>query len=219
MKKKIAGANSVGQSAVDRQTLVENYETFLTLLTTQLKNQNPLEPLDSNQFTEQLVQYSSVEQQIKSNENLEQLINVISTQTATSLISLIGQEVVAEGATTTLQNGRATWTVDIGADASEAEIVVRNASGSIVFTDTSAVQPGKHNYVWDGRRNDGTAAPEGAYTLTITARDDNGGAVNVSTSVSGIVSSLDFTGNETMVKIGNTTVPLSAVTVVSASPP
>jgi flagellar basal-body rod modification protein FlgD len=97
-----AAAQAAGSSA--SQQLAGNFNTFLQLLTTQLQNQNPLDPLDTNQFTQQLVEFASVEQQINTNTNLQSLINLQQTSEATSALSLVGSTVTVGGNSATLSN-------------------------------------------------------------------------------------------------------------------
>src|ERR1700745_1994530 len=103
-----ATAAAAGSNAM--QQLSGNFQTFLTLLTTQLKNQDPLSPMDSNQFTQQLVQFSQVEQQINSNKNLEDLIALTKSQSATNAVSYLGKTLTLTDGTAALQNGTANWT-------------------------------------------------------------------------------------------------------------
>src|SRR6266852_4379631 len=93
-----AASSSSSATGVDKTTLAGNFQTFLTLLTTQLKNQNPLDPLDTNQFTQQLVQFAQVEQQLKQNEQ------------ATTALAYVGHTVAVDGQTAALREGQATWT-------------------------------------------------------------------------------------------------------------
>src|SRR5882762_2699796 len=89
--------------------IADNFQTFLTLLTTQLQNQNPLDPLDTNQFTQQLVQFAGVEQQLKSNDQLASLVKLQTTAQSTQALGFVGATAVVDGSTATLQNGQATW--------------------------------------------------------------------------------------------------------------
>src|SRR5947207_10974286 len=89
--------------------LADNFQTFLTLLTTQLKNQNPLDPLDTNQFTQQLVQFAQVEQQLKSNDQLSTLVALQKTAQQTQALAFVGMKVAVEGKTAELKDNKATW--------------------------------------------------------------------------------------------------------------
>src|SRR3954468_21748675 len=98
------GAGVSFSSATDKTTLAGNFNTFLTLLTTQLKNQNPLDPLDTNQFTQQLVQFAQVEQQMKSNDQLQTLVSLQQSAQATAALSYVGSTVVLDGSSTQMTN-------------------------------------------------------------------------------------------------------------------
>src|ERR1700754_3067862 len=94
-------------------TLAGNFQTFLTLLTTQLQNQNPLDPLDTNQFTQQLVQFAGVEQQINTNSTLSALLGIMDTSRLTGAVDYIGKQITAEGATTVLDEQSALWNINV----------------------------------------------------------------------------------------------------------
>src|SRR5579863_9689138 len=97
-----ASATANGTGSTGALPFSQNYDTFLTLLTTQLKNQDPLSPLDTNQFTQQLTQMTGVEQQLLSNQLLQQLVNQNQGGGLTSAVGLIGKNVTANGATSAL---------------------------------------------------------------------------------------------------------------------
>jgi hypothetical protein len=116
--------------------IAQNFDSFLLLLTTQLRNQSPLDPLDTNQFTQQLVQFASVEQQLKSNETLSALLTSVKASTTSNAASFIGMQVTADGATSRLSNGSARWVLDAARNASQATITIRDKSGGLVATRT-----------------------------------------------------------------------------------
>ena len=198
-------------SSSDRTGLVGNYEIFLKMLTTQLRNQSPLDPLDANQFTQQLVQYSSVEQQIQTNENLTMMLATLIASNATSLVNYVGREIEAAGSVTQLKNGEAVWHYDAAADAPETVIEIRNEAGTLVKTIETSIQEGENTFTWDGTTENGQTAPDGIYQITIKAKDADGSAVNVSTKVVGIVTEVDMSGPEPLLRIGDIVVPLSAL--------
>src|ERR1044071_2717331 len=98
-----ASTAAASTSGVDKNTIAGNFQTFLTLLTTQLKNQNPLDPLDTNQFTQQLVQFAQVEQQLKQNDQLGPLIAIEKTAQSTTALAFVGQTVAVDGQTAALK--------------------------------------------------------------------------------------------------------------------
>ncbi|MEI7804596.1 MAG: flagellar hook capping FlgD N-terminal domain-containing protein [Hyphomicrobiales bacterium] len=184
-------ATSVG-SAIDKDTIAGNFQTFLTLLTTQLKNQNPLDPLDTNQFTQQLVQFAQVEQQMKSNDQLSSLVSMEKSAQATTALAYVGSTVVVDGSTTALANGHADWTFSVTKPAT-ATVTIKDSTGQTAYSGSFAVNPGNQAFSWDGRGNDGKLWPDGKYTLSATGQDANKQTVAVSTEVQAPVDSVDLT--------------------------
>ena len=165
-------------------------------------------------FTQQLVQFSSVEQAIKTNDSLASLIALSASNEATSLVGYLGQTISAEGSATTLQDGRATWNLSATRFASDSQITIRNAVGSIVYNDEGTLEAGKSTYVWDGKTNDGASAPEGLYSITVEARDAAGELVKVSTAISGKVTGVDFQTSPSALLVGTARVPITSLTAV-----
>jgi flagellar basal-body rod modification protein FlgD len=187
-----AASSSSVASAVDNTEIASNFTTFLQLLTTQLKNQNPLDPLDTNQFTQQLVQFAQVEQQMKSNDQLSSLVSLEKSAQASTALAYVGSTVVVDGSTSPLANGNATWNLDV-TKPSTATITIKDATGQTAYSGTYGVNPGNQQFVWDGRGNDGKVWPDGSYTLTATALDANQQSVAISTEVQATVDSVDLT--------------------------
>lgn len=216
----VSGTSSSGSTASGSNStnaLSANYEMFLSLLTTQLKVQDPLDPLKAEEFTNQLVQYSSVEQQLKMNSSLDTLIEATNSTNATNLVGYLGTRVSAEGVRSVLTDGLATWEFDASAAADDAEITIRNSSGAVVFTQKADIAKGTGAFVWDGRTDSGTTAPDGIYSISFSAKDDTGRNVSVTTETSGIVDGIDFSDSEPTLKIGDMSIPLSSVTSVQAN--
>jgi flagellar basal-body rod modification protein FlgD len=207
-----SGTGSV--AANDSSGLITNYEAFLQLLTTQLKNQSPLEPMDTNQFTQQLVQFSTVEQAIKTNQNLERLIASSAASNALGLVGYIGTTVTAEGSKTELTGGRAVWQLNSPSDGT-ADVAIRNSEGAVVFTKTIDIPQGSNLFNWDGTMNTGGIAPDGSYSVSIAAKNADGKLFAVDTLVNGTVDGIDLSGIEPLLKIGDLTIPLSAVRTVA----
>ena len=148
-----ATANAAA-AAVDKTSLASNFSTFLQLLTTQLKNQNPHDPLDTNQFTQQLVQFAQVEQQMKSNDQLASLVAMEKSTTQTTALAYVGSTVVVDGSVAKLENGGANWSFNVTKPAT-ATVVIKDSSGQTAYSGTYGVQPGSQAFSWDGRGNDG----------------------------------------------------------------
>lgn len=209
------GTNSNSALGGTRQTIAQNFDTFLQLLTTQLRNQNPLDPLDTNQFTQQLVQFTGVEQQLKTNEFLEAMMTSTQTANNSQAVSYVGKIVTASGTKAEMVKGAATWHFAVD---TKADIIatVRDAKGNIVFTKTGPVNKGESVFTWDGIGNDGKQRPDGSYTVSIEARDANGKLVDVATEMTGEVTGVDFSGSEPVLIVGGARVNLSAILSVRA---
>src|SRR5262252_6337939 len=106
-----SSSSSSSSTGIDGSTIAGNFQTFLTLLTTQLKNQNPLDPLDTNQFTQQLVMFAQVEQQLKQNDQLATLVSLEKSAQATTALAYVGQTVAVNGQTAALAGGQAVWSL------------------------------------------------------------------------------------------------------------
>ena len=179
--------------------IADNFQTFLTLLTTQLQNQNPLDPLDTNQFTQQLVQFAGVEQQLRSNDQLKSLIEIEKSAQATAALAYVGNTVAVDGSTAQF-NRSATW--NLKADkAATAKITITAANGQTAFSGNFSMNAGSTGFVWDGKGNDGSTWPAGAYKLTATAKDSSGNDVAIATEVQGVVDSVDLTATPALLSI------------------
>ncbi|GLQ55842.1 flagellar hook assembly protein FlgD [Devosia nitrariae] len=197
-----------------RSTIADNFDTFLQILTTQLKHQNPLDPMDTNQFTQQLVQFTSVEQQLKTNEFLEALMLSNKAAVNTDAVSYIGKEVTAAGNKADLSNGLAVWGFTAEATAADATVTIKDAHGNVVYTETGSLAKGEGQFIWDGRGSDNNIKPDGTYTISITAKNLSGNYVNVTTATTGIVSAVDFSGDVPVLTIGTSRIALTDVTNV-----
>lgn len=200
-----------------RKTIADNFDTFLQLLTTQLKNQNPLEPLDTNQFTQQLVQFTSVEQQLKTNEFLEAMMQSSQNSNNAQAVSYVGKTVTASGATTDLVDGVANWVYRVDAAAENTNITIKDAAGNVVYTENLSLEAGTDQIVWDGTTSSGTKLTSGQFTITIDARDGDGKYVPVTTEMQGVVEGVDVSGSEPYILIGDLRIPLSSISAVRST--
>ena len=194
-------------------SIANNFDQFLTLLTTQLKNQSPLDPLDTNQFTAQLVQFAGVEQQLKMNDTLASLLTLNQASTATDAVGFIGKTITADGATSPLKNGAAYWSVNMPSDGT-ATITVKDSKGSVVRTLSTTLKAGAQTVQWDGSTSTGTQAPAGDYTITVDGKDLAGKIVTAKTEIIGVVDGVDMTGTSPVLKIGEISIPINKVTRV-----
>jgi flagellar basal-body rod modification protein FlgD len=206
-----------------RKSIADNFEAFLSLLTTQLKNQNPTDPLDTNQFTQQLVQFASVEQQLKTNDLLSGMQKSFETLSggrlnAATAAGLIGQRVSIDGSTARLDASGATWSVDVPPGAVDTRVTVTDQAGETVYTGPAVFsRGGPQSFRWDGRRTNGVQAKEGeTYKVSFQAKDRNGAALPIRTDVTGTATKVDLSGSEDTVTVDDSfTVPLAKVKSVS----
>jgi flagellar basal-body rod modification protein FlgD len=195
-------------------TLAGNFQTFLTLLTTQLQNQNPLDPLDTNQFTQQLVQFAGVEQQLKTNDQLTSLLTLQQTAQSTQALGFVGKTAVVDGSTANMVNKSAVWDLNVP-KASTVNISITNSTGQTVYTNSYAVGVGDNQtFGWDGKGTDGTQWPDGKYTLTATGTDNNGQTVAIATGVQGTVNSVDLTQSPPLLSINGQTYTVSQIKAI-----
>jgi len=198
-------------------TLAGNFQTFLTLLTTQLQNQNPLDPLDTNQFTQQLVQFAGVEQQLKTNDSLAQLVTLQQTTQATQALGFVGKTAVVDGTTATMSQSSATWHLSVPTSAT-VDISIANSTGQTVFNGSYSAGAGADiPFTWNGQGNDGTQWPDGKYTITATGKDASGNNVGVAAQVQGVVSSVDLTQSPPLLSIDGQSYTLSQVKSIIAT--
>jgi flagellar basal-body rod modification protein FlgD len=196
--------------------LAGNFTEFLQLLTTQLQHQDPTSPLDPNQFTQELVQFASVEQQINTNTSLSTMISLQQTQQAASALNFVGATVAVSGTTAQLANGQANWSYSVTQPATAA-ISITNSSGQVVYTTTQTVQPGQQTFTWNGMNAQGTPWPSGAYTIAINATGANNQNVPVTTAVQGTVTGVDVSTTPPTLTIGGQSYPINQITQVLSS--
>ncbi|MBS0473312.1 MAG: flagellar hook assembly protein FlgD [Proteobacteria bacterium] len=208
-------ATTTGASSAQQQ-LAGNFDTFLTLLTTQLQNQDPLSPMDSNQFTQQLVQFSQVEQQINTNDNLKTLINQGTSANSAYAVSYLGKAVTVSNGNAPLANGQAVWAYNLNTDASQTQLTVTDAKGNVVYTGAGETGSGAHVFDWDGKDNGGNQLSDGTYKLTVTAKAADGSAVTNSVTSTGAVSEVDMTGSTPLLMVGPMSVSLTDVVGVQS---
>lgn len=214
----ISGAASVGQQAgKDRQGIADNFDAFLLLLTTQLKHQNPLDPLDTNEFTQQLVQFAGVEQSIRTNENLELLVKVSAASAATAAAGFIGKNITVGSTRTQLADGKAQWFYQAAEGAENAKFVVRDDAGNVVWQEERSIAYGRDTFTWNGYMLDGSKAPDGTYYLSVEARDGENQAIQVDIEVAARIDGVDFSGDEPMLLAAGQKIPLSEVRTVTGN--
>ena len=209
--------SKASQSAV---SLADNFDDFLTMLTTQLQNQDPLNPTDSNEFTNQLVSFTGVEQSIATNQNLEALIQLqsISQQNneATVLIDYLGKTVGSNTNLSTLESDGASWNIELGVAADEMTYEIYNENGVKVHNEAASTttSAGQHVFSWDGSLSNGGQAPEGLYYLVPTATTDGGSTVDVGFQFEGLATKVETMNGQPVLMVNDVPLGLSDITTV-----
>ncbi len=217
--------NSLGALTPSQETtnssskLADNFDDFLLLLTTQLQNQDPLEPLDPNEFTSQLVEFSSVEQLIAQNARLDSLISLQQSNQVADAVSFVGKSVEAIGNVAPLVNGQSQVNYNLTSSASAVNIVVRDGAGKIVRLLQGNSTVGSHEVAWDGLDQQGAALPDGPYTFEVTAIDQEGESTLLNTTVVGVVDGVANDEGSLAISIGGVSYPLEDVVSVRERAP
>lgn len=209
-----SSTSSSSSSSSSNNTIAGNFTEFLQLLTTQLKNQNPLDPLDTNQFTQQLVEFAQVEQQLKSNDELSTLVTLQQTAQQTQALGFVGSTVTVDGSTTALKNGSASWSFNMPKPAT-AQFTITDSTGQTVYSASGTAQAGLQTFPWDGHDTNGKQLPDGNYKLSITAVDASGQTVAVSPEVQGVVDSVDLTQTPPLLSIGGQNFTINQIKGIS----
>lgn len=203
-------------SASTSSTSNLNTDDFLSLLVTQLQNQNPLDPTDTTEFTNQLMSYASYDQQVQMNEQLSSLTSALSSITSGNAIGYLNQSVEAYGDTASLQDGTATWGYSLNSAASDVTITIKNEDGTVVWEGAGETGAGKHTFEWDGVSSDGKQLADGKYKIEVTATDASGTSIYGTTSISGTVTGIDSSSGTTLLTVGGVEVTLDSIFSVKA---
>jgi flagellar basal-body rod modification protein FlgD len=207
-----AAAGSAASSSA-MNSLDTNFTDFLNMLMTQLKNQDPTSPMDANQFTTELVQFSSVEQQIQTNQGLTQLIQLTQGSEVMQSSGMIGKQVTVQSSQIPLQNGHGTVTITTPA-AEPVSIAISNATGTVIRNATLNAAAGANDWSWDGKDDAGHSVTDGAYKLVATATAANGTGTSLPFTVTGTATGVASSNNAVQLQLGPLTVPFTAVTSV-----
>ncbi len=208
-------SNTTGQGL----KLAEDFQQFLTLLTTQLQNQDPLSPMDSTEFTNQLVQFSQVEQQINSNQKLDSLLALQLSSISSVALGYVGMDISYVSADV---NFDGETPVDINyalaRDAVSCKINVYDEGGDLVYTAAAPKDTGTNKFTWNGKNKEGITVEDGTYTVQIAAADKDGKAIENSTVVSGHVKGIETQNGVVYVLVGDRAVALSSIVNAKEKP-
>ena len=213
----IAATSTGSTSATNASsTLTSNFNTFLTLLTTQLQNQDPLSPMDTDQFTNQLVEFSQVEQQINTNSNLQQLIALQGAGESISALPLVGQQIEYNSATASLPSGgQSNYVYTLPSATTTTNLQVTDANGNVVYQAAGQTTPGTFVFNWNGQSNTGVPQPAGDYTLKIQATGPNGTSVTPTIASVGTVKAVGVQNGAATFTIGDLAIPMSELVTVN----
>ena len=209
----ISSVDASGRLNAGSVSLFNNFETFLTLLTTQMKNQDPLSPLDSNEFTAQLTQMAGVEQQLLTNDLLTSLVAAQAAGGLDNASNYIGKNVTAAWTATSLEDGKATWAYELADKAEKVTLQVVNSTGAVVWEgDAPDKTSGIHSFTWNGQLKGGDVADDGGvYTLKVSATNAAGGKVDSQALIQGRVTGVEMYDGAPYLVIGDSILPLSTV--------
>ena len=196
--------SNTGSDNSSRQTLSADMNTFLTLLTTQLKYQDPMDPMDTAEFTNQLVQYSNVEQSIQTNEKLDTLLSLNIANLGAQAVSYIGKTVQVLGDVMPLENGKAKATYTLDKDVTAVTITVKDMNGKVVYSEQGKITSGTHEFTWDGKDSNGNQLEDGAYQISVSTKVPSGETnASVMTTVFGKVTGVASDENNVYVGLGD----------------
>lgn len=194
------------------KTLGETYDNFLLMLTTQLRNQDPLNPMDSKEFTSQLIQMSSAEQSIAQTSKIEEMLKMMQASTINTALNYIGLSVDYQGNNFTFDGKTApTLGYEVPEGAVDTQVSILNSSGNVVYTAKGDSKVGQHGFVWDGKDRDGNPVKPGAYRMEVGAVDANDNALTVKTTVPGTVDGVETANGQVYLVINGEVVTIDAV--------
>jgi len=196
--------------------LTENFDAFLTLLTTQLRNQDPLQPLDTEKFTEQLVQFASVEQSIQTNQRLEALIALQSAAASETALSMVGRVASVESDAATLSDEPARWRYRLPDNAASLSLNIVDSNNATVAALSGPAKAGLHDIVWNGEIANGSRAPSGVYRLTVEARGADDAALAANVVARGRVDAVAFNDATPLIEIAGQQFGLDLVSRIDA---
>lgn len=209
--------NTGGSTApTQRQFINSNYQDFLKLLTTQLQNQDPTNPTDTTQLTQQIATLSQVEQQIGTNDKLGQLVNLYSSTQYNSLVSYIGKQIEAEGDSLSLKDGKAAFAYYLASDADTVKVTIKDKDGQVVWSGPGERAAGRNEFGWNGKNSAGEALPNGTYTVTVEAKGPEDQEIASRTYITGIVTSVDLAAGQTYLSVDDVSIPLQSIVSIRA---
>ncbi len=214
---------TLGQTTaqVDRQALSQDFDQFLSLLTTQLQNQDPLDPMDSSEFTNQLVQFSQVEQQISTNEQLETLVGLQDLSLTSVVLGYIGMNVEVEGEEFNYNGNQEPYQAYYEVPAGGAQVVditIYDENNQPVYAFKGNNDAGKHEILWDGTDQNGLPVDAGTYRISVQATDGDDNPVAVGTTITAQIDGIETVNNQLLLTAKDLYIPFNSITAASVPP-
>lgn len=209
-----AGANGAQsrEQLESLNNLASNFDNFLTILTTQLQNQDPLSPLDTHEFTNQLVMFADVEQSVRQSGQLEELINVNRQNEATAAVGFLGQTIRADHNEVNFTGEPVTMSYSLPEQADKAAMEIYNGAGELVRLITGISKGfGENEVSWDGTDRFGNTLPTGGYSFQVGAVNGDDQPIQPTYQTEGAVTGIEFNGSDTTLMMGNVKIPLERV--------
>jgi flagellar basal-body rod modification protein FlgD len=214
----VATQTSTQTPAAQQSLIGADFNLFLKLLTAQMQNQDPLDPMDTSEYTQQLVQFSQVEQSIQQSGTLKDILAKLATQDMAQASSFIGREVRFDTPIAGLGDAPATWSYTTASKPASLTATVTDASGKVVHTETLTPEDAAR-YSWDGKLASGDKAPNGTYTLSLKAKDAAGKDITAVINSIGTVKDVVSTdGTNVMLGVNGARFPLASMVAISAPP-
>jgi flagellar basal-body rod modification protein FlgD len=214
---KTTGSSATTSTAASSTKLTQDYNSFLKLLTTQMQNQDPLSPMESTEFTNQLVQFSQVEQQISQNTKLDKLVSLQNNNQTQASLGFIGLDVEATGNAFTYDGKSVKMSYTLPETSTSTKIQIKNEKGVTIQTLDGARSTNRQELTWDGKKADGSAAEPGNYTMTVMAPKSDSKLMTAKTTVFGRVSGIEAGNGVTTLMMGK--VPVKMENVITAQQP
>lgn len=196
------------------QSLAETFDNFLVLLTEQLKHQDPLSPMESNEFTSQLVEFTGAEQAVLTNNKLDSLIQLQNGNQLNSVVGYIGKTVTANSLALNLDENGANIKYSLGGNAESTEIRIIDDDGNTVKVLEGEITGGTHEVTWDGKNTEGGQMKEGVYGFLVVAKDANGEPVQTTQGIVGKVTGVESDNGTLLLAIGKVVIPLDQISSV-----
>jgi flagellar basal-body rod modification protein FlgD len=209
-----SSSSASSANALASQQIAGNFQSFLQLLTTQLQNQNPLDPLDTNQFTQQLVEFAGVQEQLNTNDSLSTLVTLQQTTEATQALGFVGKTAIVNGNTAQVTNSSGTWELNVPANAN-VNITITNSTGQTVYSGVAPMNSGVQPFTWNGLGTDGTQMPDGQYSLTASYSNGSGSTVGIATQIAGVISGVNLSQSPPLLIINGQSYTVSQVQTIS----